>query len=30
MAGKDFLIQMNWVDASDVSGNPIGCRQTWL
>ena len=29
IGGKDFLIQLNWVDASDAAGNPIGCRNHW-
>lgn len=29
IGAKDFLIQMNWVDASDAAGNPIGCRNHW-
>src|SRR2546421_3909210 len=32
VGGKDFLIQMNWVNASTGKGNkqfPVGCKQGW-
>jgi len=28
IGGKDFLIQMNWVNAT-IKKNPVGCRQGW-
>ena len=32
IGGKDFLIQMNWVNASTGNGRhtqPVGCKQSW-
>ncbi len=29
IGGKDWLIQMNWVNATTTQGGPIGCRQGW-
>ncbi len=29
VGGKDWLVQMNWVNAAIKKGGPVGCKQGW-
>lgn len=30
LGGKDFLVQMLWVNDVTAQGNPVGCQQSWV